>query len=80
MRSFCRFYLLLALMTLLVGASRSAAQAPQFDLLLQGGHVIDPANNLDAVLDVATAGDSTRLGRTDDELASLYRTAAPKGN
>jgi dihydroorotase len=56
MRSFCRFYLLLALMTLLVSASRSAAQAPPFDLLLKGGHVIDPANNLDAVLDVATAG------------------------
>jgi dihydroorotase len=56
MRSFCRFYLLLALMTLLVSASRSAAQAPPFDLLLKGGHVIDPANNVDAVLDVAIAG------------------------
>jgi len=27
----------------------------QYDLLLQGGHVIDPANNLDAVRDVAIA-------------------------
>jgi UDP-N-acetyl-2-amino-2-deoxyglucuronate dehydrogenase len=29
-------------------------------------------------VDVATAGDSARLGRLDDKLASLYRTAAPK--
>jgi dihydroorotase len=56
MHSLGRLYLLLALITLLVSASRSAAQAPPFDLLLKGGHVIDPANKLDAVLDVATAG------------------------
>ena len=28
-------------------------QAPRFDLLLKGGHVIDPANGLDAKMDVA---------------------------
>jgi dihydroorotase len=28
----------------------------QFDLLLKGGHVIDPANNLDQVMDVAVSG------------------------
>jgi dihydroorotase len=34
-----------------------AAQAqPRYDLLLKGGHVIDPANNLDAVRDVAISG------------------------
>src|ERR1700757_5481402 len=32
------------------------AQTPSYDLLLKGGHVIDPANNIDAVLDVAVAG------------------------
>lgn len=37
--------------------SPSLGQAPSYDLLLKGGHVLDPANNLDAVLDVAvTAG------------------------
>jgi dihydroorotase len=36
---------------ILVGASASYAQ--QYDLLLQGGHVIDAKNNLDAVRDVA---------------------------
>lgn len=28
----------------------------QFDLLLKGGHVIDPANNIDKVMDVAISG------------------------
>ena len=31
------------------------AQTPRYDLLLKGGHVIDPANHLDAVMDVAVA-------------------------
>src|SRR5881394_1230823 len=34
---------------------RGAAQAPRYDLLLKGGRVIDPANDLDAVMDVAIA-------------------------
>jgi len=29
--------------------------APRYDLLLQGGHVIDPRNNINAVRDVAIA-------------------------
>src|SRR4029453_14503048 len=32
-------------------------QAAQHDLLLKGGHVIDPRNNIDGVLDVAIKGD-----------------------
>src|SRR5213080_1545462 len=31
------------------------AQTPRYDLLLKGGHVIDPANHVDAVMDVAVA-------------------------
>ncbi len=31
------------------------AQAPRYDLLLKGGHVIDPANHLDGVMDVAVS-------------------------
>ena len=58
MRSFCRIHLHAALIaaTLLAVASQSVAQSPSYDLLLKGGHVIDPASNLDAVLDVAVAG------------------------
>ena len=58
MPSSCRFCLHFALIAIafLVSASQLAAQAPAYDLLLKGGHVIDPANNIDAVLDVAIAG------------------------
>jgi dihydroorotase len=57
MRSFCRLYLHLALIaiTFLVSASQLAAQAPTYDLLLKGGHVIDPANGLDGKMDVAVS-------------------------
>ena len=33
------------------------AQSPRYDLLLKGGHVIDPANHVDAVMDVAVLKD-----------------------
>jgi dihydroorotase len=36
-----------------IGAVMLAAQTPQYDLLLKGGHVIDPKNNVNAVRDVA---------------------------
>src|SRR3989440_11593221 len=35
----------------------STAQAPRYDLLLKGGHVIDPANNVDGIMDVAVSKD-----------------------
>src|SRR2546426_6573868 len=38
-------------------AGGALAQAPRYDLLLKGGHVIDPANHLDAVMDVAVLKD-----------------------
>jgi len=58
MSSFCRIYLQFALVgaTFLALASPSATQTPTYDLLLKGGHVIDPGKNLDAVLDVAITG------------------------
>lgn len=31
------------------------AQTPRYDLVLKGGHVIDPANHIDAVMDVAVS-------------------------
>jgi len=38
-------------------AVNTLAQTPRYDLLLKGGHVIDPANHLDAVMDVAVSKD-----------------------
>jgi dihydroorotase len=37
--------------------ANTLAQSPRYDLLLKGGHVIDPANNVDAVMDVAVVKD-----------------------
>jgi dihydroorotase len=58
-------------------------QAAQHDLLLKGGHVIDPRNNIDGVLDVAIKGDriaavgaglpDTLAGKTID-VSGLYIT------
>jgi dihydroorotase len=43
----------------------------QYDLLLRGGHVIDPANERDSVLDVAISGDRiARVATRIDEPAS----------
>ena len=36
-----------------IGASLAFAQTQPYDLLLEGGHVIDAKNNIDAVRDVA---------------------------
>lgn len=38
------------------GIALSSLNAQQYDLLLKGGHVIDPKNNVNAVRDVAIAG------------------------
>jgi dihydroorotase len=38
---------------LLLAAALAGQQRPRYELLLKGGHVIDPKNNLDRVMDVA---------------------------
>src|SRR5436309_1981422 len=40
--------------------------AQTYDLLLKGGHVLDPANNVDGVLDVAISGN--RIARVAPEI------------
>jgi dihydroorotase len=45
--------LVLLAASLIVFPVRLPAQAPRYDLLLKGGHVIDPANHIDEVRDVA---------------------------
>ena len=46
-----------ALLTICSACRSPLAQTPHYDLLLKGGHVIDPANNVDAVMDVAVSKD-----------------------
>src|SRR5256714_2995757 len=59
MRKLIEIYLIvLAGVAITCGMSvYSLAQAPRYDLLLKGGHVIDPANNLDGMMDVAVSKD-----------------------
>ena len=49
--------IVLSLVTILGMPANTLAQTPRYDLLLKGGHVIDPANNVDAVMDVAVVKD-----------------------
>jgi dihydroorotase len=50
------FGLVAALVLLFLAGPKAIAQAPRYDLLLKGGHVIDPANHVDGVMDVAVSG------------------------
>jgi dihydroorotase len=50
------FGLLVALAITFGRQLNTGAQAPRYDLLLKGGHVIDPANNVDGAMDVGVSG------------------------
>src|SRR6266849_4749714 len=50
----CSGVIFILVMTLLT--PHANAQTPRYDLLLKGGHVIDPANHLDGSFDVAVSG------------------------
>ena len=49
--------IVVSLVTILGMPADTLAQTPRYDLLLKGGHVIDPANKVDAVMDVAVVKD-----------------------
>ena len=55
------------------------AQAPQYDLLLKGGRVIDPKNNVDDVRDVAIRGDRIAAVASDLPASSARRTIDVSG-
>src|SRR6266568_956557 len=48
--------LIFGVLIMLSTGTYALAQGPPYDLLLKGGHVIDPANRFDAVADVAVSG------------------------
>lgn len=47
-------------------AGAAWAQAPSYDLLFKGGHVIDPRNDIDGIRDVAIRGD--RIGAVEQSI------------
>ena len=49
--------LVVSLFIILGMPAETFSQTPRYDLLLKGGHVIDPANHVDAVMDVAVSKD-----------------------
>jgi dihydroorotase len=49
-------YLTATVLSVLMAVASGRTQTPRYDLLLKGGHVIDPANRIDAIMDVAVAG------------------------
>jgi dihydroorotase len=65
--------------SLLGFSSPNAAQAPSYDLLLKGGHVIDPANNVDALLDVAVAAGKIAAVQKDIPAGQAKKVVDVKG-
>ena len=65
--------------SLALGADPAAAQQPAYDLLLTGGHVIDPANEIDGVRDVAVRDGRVVRVASGISPASATRTVDVKG-
>ena len=71
---------LLAVITLLLGSSLDGrAQDARFDLLLRGGHVIDPANQIDGPRDVAIAEGRIAAVKSDIDPARARRVVDVSG-
>ena len=68
------FQLLLTAALLSVGA-----EAQTYDLLLKGGHVIDPANEIDGIRDVAVTGNTIAAVAPDIPSAQARKTVDMSG-
>jgi dihydroorotase len=67
----------LALMV--VGFGSHAWAEPKYDLVLRGGHVIDPRNGLDAVRDLAIAGGKVAAVAPHIDAAEAFKTVDVTG-
>lgn len=54
-------------------------QAQEFDILLKGGHVIDPKNNIDAIMDVAVSGSTIARVESDIPVNTAKRVIDASG-
>jgi dihydroorotase len=57
----------------------SGMLAQPYDLLLKGGHLIDPANGIDRVMDIALSGDSVARVAPDIPTTQAKRTLQLRG-
>jgi dihydroorotase len=55
------------------------AQSPAYDFVLKGGHVIDPANNIDGVMDVAVSAGKIAAVQKDIPASSTARVVDVSG-
>lgn len=60
-------YIIFLVLWVIPMSSTFAWQAPDYDLLLKGGHVIDPRNGIDALYDVAVQGE--KIARVDQNIS-----------
>lgn len=70
---------LLALCVLLVAAVPARTQEPPFTLLIKGGHVIDPKNGIDGVMDVAVRDGKIAQVAAGIDPSRAQRVADAKG-
>ncbi|PYQ03263.1 MAG: amidohydrolase/deacetylase family metallohydrolase [Acidobacteria bacterium] len=64
---------------LLFAAAAARAAEPKYDLLLRGGHLIDPKNGVDAVRDVAVAGGKIAAVAPRIDPADAFKTIDVSG-
>ena len=53
---------------LAASAQNTTKTSPTYDLLLKGGHVIDPKNHIDKVTDIAVSGG--KIAQVGDNIAA----------
>ena len=74
------FALRFSLLALVVSVcSVQVAAAPKYDLLLQGGHVIDPRNNMDEIRDVAISAGKIAAIAPKIDAADAAKTIDARG-
>src|SRR5213592_3601918 len=64
---------------MLLAAAATGAAEPKYDLLLRGGHLIDPRNGIDAVRDVAIAGGKVAAVAPRIDPADAFKTIDVSG-
>lgn len=67
------------LLLLLVVMGSVAAWAQSYDIVIKGGHVIDPKNNLDGVMDIAIKGGKIALVAKTIDAKTAVQTVDAKG-
>ena len=67
------------ILTLLLAAAGVALSQPAYDMLLKNGHVIDPANGIDGVMDIAVANGKIARVAASIPSSSARKTIDVKG-